>query len=569
MPSSRMARAVKTKNKVKSAAGLARGSKGSKVSMQRKAGPGSGHDRLADEQRNALALKSINESVYDWNVETDEVYFSPSLRAMLGLKPDQPITREGWANLIHPDDRPSHRQRLLALFRGETKRFEAEFRYRAAAGQWRWARQHGIAEHDAKGRVCRMVGATGDITDIKERDRELQSAKAEVIAAQRYALALEAINENLYDWDIVNDSVYFAPGLYKILGLAPEQMRSPKDWTDRVHPDDRPLFKYMLAEHLKGKTPRFSMELRYRDGAGNWRWARQAGIAVRGPDGRARRMVGAAGDITEAKSVDEAMAASADLLKVMSRSTFELQTVLDTLVASATRLCDSDAALIFRRENSHYRLAAQHGLNREKHDFMRDRAIAPGRGTLVGRTALERRIIHMPDVTTDPDYHWPEASRTGNFRAMLGVPLLREGVPIGVMTLTREAARPFSAKQIELISTFADQAVIAIETVRLFNEVQERTAEIERTRKVMQTAFDNMGDGVALLDKDLRLQFMSQERVKSRQFPPELVQPGVPARDLMLFQARRGDYGPVADEADIERKVEAAFARMTKPGGTR
>src|SRR5436305_1940119 len=236
MPSSRMARAVKTKNKVKSAAGLAKGSKGSKVSMQPKAGPGPGHDRLADEERNALALKSINESVYDWNVETDEVYFSPSLRVMLGLKPDQPITREGWADLIHPDDRT--------------------------------------------------------------------------------------------------------------------------------------VFKYTLAEHLKGNTPRFSMELRYRDGASNWRWARQAGIAVRGPDGRALRMVGAAGDITDAKRDDEAMVASADLLKVMSRSTFELQTVLDAAVNSATRLCDADAALIFRREDGHYRLAAESGLTAEQKIFL-------------------------------------------------------------------------------------------------------------------------------------------------------------------------------------------------------
>ena len=109
------------------------------------------------------------------------------------------------------------------------------------------------------------------------------------------------------------------------------------------------------------------------------------------------------------------------------------------------------------------------------------------------------------------------------------------------------------------MSTFADQAVIAIETLRLFNEVQERTAETERTRKVMQTAFDNMGDGVALLDKDLRLQFMSQERIKSRQIAARLVHPGVPARELMLFQARRGDYGPVANEADVERKIDAAL----------
>ncbi len=152
---------------------------------------------------------------------------------------------------------------------------------------------------------------------------------------------------------------------------------------------------------------------------------------------------------------------------------------------------------------------------------------------------------------------------------MLGVPLMREGTPIGVLAMTRSRPRPFTAAQIELNSTFADQAVIAIETLRLFNEVQERTAETERTRKVMQTAFDNMGDGVALLDKDMRLQFMSQERIKSRQFPPELVHPGVPARELMLFQARRGDYGPVTDDADIERKIDAAFARMTTPGGTR
>jgi PAS domain S-box-containing protein len=91
--------------------------------------------------------------------------------------------------------------------------------------------------------------------------------------AERYALALESLNENLYDWDIENDTVYYAPGLYKILGIAPEQMKSPKDWTDRVHADDRSLFKYTLAEHLKGNTPRFSMELRYRNGVGNWRWA--------------------------------------------------------------------------------------------------------------------------------------------------------------------------------------------------------------------------------------------------------------------------------------------------------
>jgi PAS domain S-box-containing protein len=413
-------------------------------------------------------------------------------------------------------------------------------------------------------------GKSDERLPAAERDAALQSAQAEVIAAQRYALALESLNENLYDWDIENGTVYYAPGLYGILGIAPEQMKSPKDWTDRIHPDDRPLFKYTLAEHLKGNTPRFSMELRYRDGAGHWRWARQAGIAVRGSDGRARRMVGAAGDVTEAKRDDEAMTASADLLKVMSRSTFELQTVLDTLVSLATKLCEADAALIFRRENSHYRLAAQHGLNRAKDEFMRGREILPGKETLVGRAALERRIIHIPDVATDTDYHWPEANRVGSFRALLGVPLLREGVPIGVMTLTREAARPFSSSQIALISTFADQAVIAIETVRLFNEVQERTAEIERTRAILATMIDNMDDGLALMtptpDGDVRCDFVNRRMMEFQRYPADVVFPGSMMSNVRRFQIERGDFGKVDD---VEAKVKELVDHLKVPGGVR
>jgi PAS domain S-box-containing protein len=557
MPVPRMARAAA---KTKKAA--ASGSKGSKR-------PDSKRPDEVSAERDALALQSINESVYDWNVETDEVYFSPSLRVMLGLAPDQPVTREGWASLIHPDDQPLHRERLLAHFRDETPRFEAEFRYRASDGQWRWARQHGIVERDAQGRVRRMVGATGDITDIKARDRELQSAKAEVVASQRYALALQSLNENLYDWNIDNDTVYYAPGLYEILGITPEQMRSPKDWTDRIHPDDRPLFKYTLAEHLKGNTPRFSMELRYRDGAGNWRWTRQAGIAVRDANGRARRMVGAAGDITEVKRVDEAMTASADLMKVMSRSTFELQTVFDTIVAAATRLCDADAALIFRREDNHYRLASEHGLTSKQHDFIAAQQIVPGRATMVGRTALECRTIHIPDIAADTEYQWPEVSRVAHFRAILGVPLLREGVPIGVMTLTRDVARPFSAKQIELISTFADQAVIAVETARLFNEVQDRTAEIERTRSILAAMIDNMNDGLALMTPtpdDVRVEFVNQRMMEFQRYPADVVFPGCMMSNVRHFQIGRGDFGKVDD---VEAKIRELVDHLKIPGGVR
>jgi signal transduction histidine kinase/FixJ family two-component response regulator/HPt (histidine-containing phosphotransfer) domain-containing protein len=181
----------------------------------------------------------------------------------------------------------------------------------------------------------------------------------------------------------------------------------------------------------------------------------------------------------------------------------------------------------------------------------------------------ERGIVHIPDVQADSEYVWSGPQRFGEYRTMLGVPLMRDSVPIGVLAMTRARPAPFTPEQIELISTFADQAVIAIETLRLFNEVRERTAEVERTRMVMQTAFDNMDDGVALIDKDLRLQFINQKRSLSTKLPPEMVYPGSPVRDLIRFQAQRGDFGPVADDRSAERKVEAAVARMVAAGGNR
>ena len=246
--------------------------------------------------------------------------------------------------------------------------------------------------------------------------------------------------------------------------------------------------------------------------------------------------------------------ATADVLKIISRSSVDLETVLDTLVETVARLCRADQAAMFRRRDDKYHLVAAHGLSAEAKKFMITHPFAPDRGTTSGRVVLERRAVHIPDVLQDSEYTYLEGQKVVGYRTLLGIPLLREETLIGTISVYRQVVRPFTDKEIELANSFADQAVIAIENARLFEELRERQAELRVT-------FDNMGDGVVMFDAAARLTAWNRNFQEMLDLPDAFLAQRPSYAEYFRYLADRGEYSTDL-EAQLSRTIEDTSREM-------
>jgi PAS domain S-box-containing protein len=261
----------------------------------------------------------------------------------------------------------------------------------------------------------------------------------------------------------------------------------------------------------------------------------------------------------------EYQTATSDVLKVISRSDADLGTVLENLVETVTRLCQADHGHLFRRQGHHLHHIASFGIADEFRDYLEAHPFVPDRGTLVGRVALEHRIVDIEDAASDLEYVRSDFQQRGNLRTGLGVPLLREDALVGIILLWRSRVERFTEKQIALAGTFADQAVVAIENARLLGELRDRQAELRVT-------FDNMADGVVMFDQTLHLGAWNRNFQELLQLPDELLA-GRPGFDNYIrYLTQRGEFG----ESDPETEVARLRARLadhysferTRPDGT-
>ena len=458
-------------------------------------------------ERLEAAMRAINEGVYDWDVANGTIHYSEGVYSVLHL-PRSVKTPMDWRARIHPDDLPAYDAAILAHFRNETERFECDYRYRARRGAWRWARQHGIAQRDAHGRVIRMIGSTGDITELKRVAQALKESQ------ERLALATQAATEGIYDWNVETGSLYLSERAKAFFAISGKKL-TPAAWNAHVHREDFPGYRAAIASVFKSRRSEFLHEYRIRRAGGELSWILDRAVVVRNAAGRVTRLVGAVADVTQRKrdeielrrardEATEALArqtATAEVLASISGSMADTQPVFERIVRNVRRLFITRFAVLQLLRGDMIEMSAVDG--EPGFERLRDHYPRPlDDTTFGGRVMLSKQALQWAPVMGNPDS--PPAAvqfaRDFDFNSVIFAPMIHEGKVIGAIGASHPGARPFDDRQVALIKTFADQAVIAIENARLFNETREALERQTATAEILKVIASSPSDVQPVFD---------------------------------------------------------------------
>ncbi|MEK7754651.1 MAG: GAF domain-containing protein, partial [Acidobacteriota bacterium] len=460
------------------------------------------------EERYDVAMRAINEGVYDWNLAEGTIYYSERVRAATGMTPGSIRTPEDWRARIHPDDLPAYDTAIVDHLKRRAERFECDYRFRALDDTWRWARQHGIAIRNERGRAIRMIGSTGDITELKRAEEALKQSE------ERYALATRAAAEGIYDWNVETGELYLSDKAREFWGFAPGTLKN-QDWAALIHPQDYPAYRQAVIDHFHGCTVLLEHEMRARDAHGEYCWVHDRGIAVRDKNGRAIRLVGATSDITQRKLAEQVLrqahnetkealerqTATAEVLRVIGSSMTDTQPVFDAIVQNVRRLFGTRFAVLQLLRGDMIEMAALDG--DPGFEKLRERYPRPLDETTVGgRAMLTRQAFQLAPVLDNPAT--PPATVQFacdfGFNSVIFSPMIHEGKVIGAIGAAHPGAKPFDERQLALIKTFADQAVIAIQNVRLFNETKEALERQTATAEILNVIASSPSDVQPVFD---------------------------------------------------------------------